>query len=196
MCPAGCHFVIGPAESFTKANVPQMSGADARQEQRVPPLFFSFASLGRWFASALSLALGFGLFHRLLDFSSSLGAGLGALLTLFLLQGFAAEQFDERFVGAVASLPGSTNDAQISAVAIAEARSHVIEQFGNGIACHQIRRSLTAGRKITTLAQGNHLFYLWAHGFGFGQSGLDSLLHNEGRYQVAQQGAAMGGVTA
>src|SRR5215469_504972 len=138
MCSAGCHF-CNWTRGVASPNQTHPKGRSGRApEQRVPPLFLSFASLGRRFASALSLALGFGLFHGLLDFSGSLGAGFGALLTLFLLQGFAAEQFNEGFVGAVASLPGSTNDAQISAVAIAEARSHVIEQFGNGIACHQI----------------------------------------------------------
>src|SRR5215469_13435126 len=80
------------------------------QEAGAPALFFAPAAPGRRIGSALSLPLGFGLFHGLLDFSGSLGTGFGALLTPFFLQGFATEQFDEGFVGAIATLPGSTHD--------------------------------------------------------------------------------------
>lgn len=52
-------------------------------------LLFGFAVLGRW-SSAFRLRLGFGLFHGLLRFGSTLGAGFGALLTLLVQDCLAA----------------------------------------------------------------------------------------------------------
>src|SRR5271170_7895824 len=73
---------------------------------------------------ALSLRFGIGVFHRLAVFLGAFGTDFGPLLPLLVEHLLAAQQFDERLFGAVALSPRRTNDAQISALAIAEPRSH------------------------------------------------------------------------
>ncbi len=58
-----------------------------------------------WFYAAIVLGLRFGVFHGLLGFRGLLGAGFGSLFALFVEHLFAAQQFEERFVGAVAFIP-------------------------------------------------------------------------------------------
>src|SRR3954449_6829087 len=64
-----------------------------------------------------------------------------ALLVQTLL---AAEQFEEGFVRAVALVPAGADNASVSAVAIAEARSDRIEQLYDGFVGHQVGGGQTA----------------------------------------------------
>jgi hypothetical protein len=50
--------------------------------------------------------------------------------------------------------------------------------------------------KIALLAQGNHLFNQRTDSLGLGQRGLDAVFHDDGRGQVAQQGATVTGVAS
>src|SRR5208282_4298218 len=85
-------------------------------------LFLLLGFLFDRFHAAVMLRLRFGVFHGLLGFGGLLGAGLGALLALLVENFFAAEQFEERLVGAVAFVPVGTDDARVSAFAIAKPR--------------------------------------------------------------------------
>src|SRR6185312_16883313 len=70
-------------------------------------LFLGFAFTGGF---GVGLLLGFGFFHRLASLFGLLGAGFGTLLALLVEHLLAAEQFDERLVGAVALLPRRADD--------------------------------------------------------------------------------------
>jgi hypothetical protein len=49
--------------------------------------------------------------------------------------------------------------------------------------------------QVTPLTQGNQLFYVRTGGLGLGNSRLDPVLEENGRYQVPQQRAAVAGVS-
>src|SRR5579863_7666725 len=153
---------------------------------------FAFGACDRVFHSLLL----FGLFHGSLRFLGTFGAGFAALLALFVEQFFAAQEFDERVIGAVAFAPPSADNAQVAAITIAEARSDGVEELVDGGAGHEVSERLTAGGKVSALAEGNHFLDLWAHGFGFGDGGLDSLFEDERSDQIPQQGATVRGVTS
>jgi hypothetical protein len=159
---------------------------------RLLDFVFAFGARSRVFDSLLS----FGFLHSSLGFLGALGAGFAALLTLFVEDLFAAQEFDEGVVGSVAFSPAGTDDAKVAAVAIAEAWSDGVKQFVDGGAGHQVRQGLTASGEISALAEGDHFLDLWAHGFGLGDSGLDPLFKDERSNQVPQQGAAVRGVTS
>src|SRR5579863_9869853 len=153
---------------------------------------FAFGACDRVFHSLLL----FGLFHGSLRFLSTFGAGFAALLALFVEDLFAAQKFDEGVIGAVAFAPSGADNAQVAAITIAEARSDGVKQFVDCGAGHEVSQGLTARGEIPALAEGNHFLDLWAHGFGFGDSGLDSLFEDERSDQIAQQGATVRGVTS
>ena len=67
-----------------------------------------------------TLCRGLGVFHGLLGFGGALLAGFRALLALFFLELFAAEELDENGVGAIAFAPAQLHDAQVAALAVAE----------------------------------------------------------------------------
>src|SRR6516225_7751543 len=120
-------------------------------------LLFLVGALGWLRRCAFGLGLRFGLFHRLLGFGSLLGTGFGALFALLVENLLAAQQFEECLVGAVTLIPGRTDDAGVSAVAVAEARSDGVEQLHDGLAGHQVGSGLTTRGKITALAERDHL---------------------------------------
>src|ERR1700724_2814151 len=103
------------------------------------------------------LGLCFGLFHGLLGFRGLLGAGFGALLALFVEHLLAAQQLDEGLIGAVTFVPAGANNAQISAVAVPEAGTNGVKQLDHGIVGHEVGRSQTACREISSLAERDHL---------------------------------------
>jgi hypothetical protein len=148
---------------------------------------------GNWVFDSL---LGLGFFHGSLGFGSAFGASFAALLTLFVEQFLATEQFDEGVVGAVTLAPSGANDAEVAAVAIAKARTDNIKQFVNRCAGHEVSERLTTGSKISALAEGDHLLDLGTHGFGFRDRGLDSLFDDERSHQIPQQRAAVRSVTS
>src|SRR5208337_4460995 len=88
--------------------------------QSIPDLFFFVFFLHRLYA-AVVLGLGFGVFHGFAGFGGLFGAGFGALFALFVEHLFAAQQFEESFVGAVAFVPAGADHAGVGAVAVAEA---------------------------------------------------------------------------
>src|SRR5207248_5954217 len=85
-------------------------------------LFFVFLVLG-WLNSAILRSLGLSFFHRLLGFRRLLGASFSTFLPLLVKHLFAAEEFEECFVSAVALIPRGPNDARVAAITIAESRS-------------------------------------------------------------------------
>ena len=58
----------------------------------------------------------------------------------------------KRIVGAVAFAESSADDAEVAAVAIAEARADGVEEFVDGCAGHEVRECLATGREVTALA--------------------------------------------
>src|ERR1700689_2801441 len=82
---------------------------------RHPTLLLVFGFFLHRFHAAIVLRLGFGIFHRLLGFGNFLGAGFGALLFFLVENFFAAQQFEERFVGTVALVPAGVDDARVTA---------------------------------------------------------------------------------
>jgi hypothetical protein len=165
---------------------------DRSSTLRLLYLVFAFGAGGRVFDSLLS----FGFFHGSLGFSGAFGAGFATLLALLIEDFFAAQEFDEGVVSAVTLAPSRPDDAQVTAVAIAEAGADGVEEFVDGGAGHQVREGLAAGGEISALAESNHFLDLWAHGFGFGDGGLHSLFEDKRSDQVPQQGAAVRGVTS
>src|SRR5258706_7543671 len=99
-------------------------------------LFLVFFFLDRLDA-AIVLGLRFGLFHRLLGLGDFLGADFGALLAFFVQHFFAAQQFEESFVGAIALIPSGANDARVAPIAVAEARADRVEQLHNRFVGHE-----------------------------------------------------------
>jgi hypothetical protein len=102
---------------------------------------FAFSARSGMFDSLLR----FGFFHGSLGFGGTFGAGLSTLLALFVEDFFAAEEFDESVIGAIAFSPSSADDAEVAAVAIAETRSDGVEKFVDGGASHEVRQGLAAG---------------------------------------------------
>ncbi len=92
-------------------------------------LFLAFGFFLDRLNAAIMLCLRFGIFHRLLGFGVFLGAGFGALLALFVQHFFAAQQFEESFVGAVALIPSGADEARVAAVAVAETRADGVKSF-------------------------------------------------------------------
>src|SRR5271167_3718631 len=173
----------------TRAEQGVRLGADARG------LLFFFVAGGGFFGLAAGpLVLGFCGFHGLASFFRPFGADLGALLALLVQRLLAAEKLDERDFSAIAPAETALNDAHIAAFTVAEAWRDGIEQLGYSIARHQVRRGLPPRRHITTLAEGDHLLHVRAHGLGLGQGGLNALFRDQRGYQVAQQRAPVFGV--
>jgi hypothetical protein len=56
--------------------------------------------------------------------------------------------------------------------------------------------SLAAGVQVTALAQRDQFLYVGTRGLGLGDSGHDTVFQQDGRHQVAQQGAAVAGVAS
>src|SRR5579864_5742708 len=110
-------------------------GAEAHRHTRLFFLVFFFRRLD----TAVVGGLGFGLFHGFLGLSDFLGADFGALL-LFLVENLlAAEKLEEGLVGAIALVPAGADDAGVSTVAVAKARSDRVEKFHDGLVGHEIR---------------------------------------------------------
>src|SRR4029077_19148881 len=149
--------------------------------------FLAFFGLIFVFSLFAGDALRLGFFHGLLGFGRTLGTSFGALLALFFLQLFAAEKLDECFVGAIALLPASADNAQVTAFAIAEARTNSVEELVHGGAGHEVGVCLPARRKVATLAQSDHLLHSRTHGLGLRHRRLDTFFENERRHQIPQQ---------
>src|SRR5437879_5581844 len=160
---------------------------------RAPLLFLFFFLSSLW---TLCLCLRLGLFHRFLGFGNPLGAGFGAFFTLLIKDLFAAQKLDERLFRSIALLPCRAHDAQIPAIAIAKAGRDGVEQLDHGFVGHQVRRGEAASREIATLAQCDHLFDMWAHGFRLRDRGLDPLFHNQRSHQVPQQRPAVRSISS
>src|SRR5690242_18776718 len=115
------------------------------EHKSVMLLFLIVSALG-WCGLALSLSLGFGLFHGFLSLSGLFGAGFGTLFALFVEDLLAAQQFEKSLVGAVAFVPGGADDAGVSAVAIAETGADGVKELHYRFIGHQVRRGETASR--------------------------------------------------
>src|SRR5947207_560261 len=85
-------------------------------------------------------------FHLFLGSFHLLGARFRTLGTLLLNELLAAQQFDERLLPAVTLTEAGAHDAEVSAVAVAEARRDGIKQSLYGFARHKISARLTARR--------------------------------------------------
>src|SRR5207245_11651297 len=114
----------------------------------------------------------FGFFHGLLGFFRLLGTGFGTLLTLFFLQLLAAQQLDESLVGAVTFLPSATDDASVSAVAVAKTRANRVEQLAHRLVRHQVGSRLATHPPVSALTERNQLFEARAEGLRFPNCGL------------------------
>src|SRR5712671_699462 len=66
-----------------------------------------------------------------------LGADFGALLALFVQHLFAAQQFEESFVGAVALIPSGADNARVAAVAVTEARTDGVKELHHSLIRHR-----------------------------------------------------------
>ena len=132
-------------------------------------------------------ALRFCLFHRLTIFFGTLGADLGTLLTFLVEYLFTAQQFDKRFVGAVAFSPCSADNSQITTLTIAKARRDRVKEFGDGFIGHQVGRCLPPSRQVALLAEGNHLLDQRADRFRLDRSRLDPFFHDQRRDHIPEQ---------
>src|SRR5438477_2362062 len=155
-----------------------------------PGLFFFFLF---FFWLRLGFAAGFGGF---LHVFGATGASFGALLALLRLDLFRAQQLDEDFFRAIATLVALADDAQISALAVAKARRDGIEEPRDRLASHEPRASQAARGEIAALAQSDHVLDVRAHGLGLDGGGFNALFHNDRGHQIAQQGTAVTGVAS
>src|SRR5574341_784147 len=138
----------------------------------------------------------FGFFHGLAGLFGLLGTALGLLLALGADDLLRAQQLDEGLLAAIALPPARAHDAQVAALAVAEARRDGVKQLLHRFAGHQVGRRLAARRQVAALAQGDHALHVRAHGLGLGHRGLDAFLQDERGHQVAQQRAPVTGVAA
>src|ERR1700730_205327 len=146
-------------------------------------LVFAFGVIDGMLETLLRL----GFFHGLLGLFGTLGTGRSALFALFLLQLLAAQQLNKRFIGAIAFLPTSADDTQVTAFAVPETRSHGVEKLAHRRLGHQVRPGLATRGKVSALAQRNHFFRQRTQGLGLGHGGFDTLFDNERSHQVPQQ---------
>src|SRR4051794_10503229 len=163
----------------------------ARNRPRSGPLSGFFAAL--FFLAFLFLVGGFEFGFELL---ALFGLDLVALLFLGFELLFGTEEFDECFLAAVALAEAGADDAEIAALAIAVTRSHGIKQPRDSRVGLQEAERLAARVQIALLAEGDHLFDVRANSLGFGHGGLHAVFHEDGRNQVAQQGATVAGVAS
>ena len=77
----------------------------------------------------LNSLLRLGFFHGSLGLFGALGTSHGSLLALFLLELFAAEEFDKCGVGAIALAPAGADYAEVSTFAVSETGSDGVEQL-------------------------------------------------------------------
>jgi len=147
-------------------------------------------------ASGLLAALRLLLSKLLLQLFAALGPGLGALLALLIEKLFSSEQLDESLLCAVAALESSADNAQVAAIAIAVAGRDSVKQPGDCLAGLQEGQSLTARMKVALLTERDEFFDVRARGLGLGDGSLDAVLQDDRRDQVAQQSAAMAGVSS
>src|SRR5437660_296097 len=156
-------------------------------------LFLTFFFLAR-LDTALLLRLRLGLFHRLLGLGDFFGAGFGTLFALFIQHLFAAQQFEEGFVGAVTLVPAGADNARVSAIPVAETRANRVEQLDHRVAGHEVRRRQPPRREVASLAERNHLLDDGLRGLRLRNGRFDPLLHDHRRDQVPQQRAPVRGV--
>jgi len=137
-----------------------------------------------------------GFFQLFFELGALLGLDVCALLALGVDLLFGAQQLDEGLLGAIALLEAGANDAQVTALAVAIARRHGVEQPLHGLVGHEKAESLAARVQIALLAQCDHLFHVRTNSLGLGHGGLHAIFHDYGRDQIAQQGATVAGVAS
>src|SRR3982751_5143956 len=136
--------------------------------------------LGRFFA-AFALAA---LTHRFQLLFTTLGAGGSTL------DEFGAHQLEHRLLRSVALPPAETHDTGVAAVALAEARSELLEQLLHRIRSIEKRSRLAARMQVVLLGETDHFVHQRLRGFRLGNRGDNALFQNHARDQAAQQGVA------
>src|ERR1700756_259920 len=159
-------------------------------------LFVFLAALGGFRGGAFGLSLCLGLFHRLLGLGGFLGASFGALFLLLVENLLAAEQFQKSLFGPVPLVPPGANGARVAAVAVAETGANRVKQLHEGFVGHEVTAGLTARSQVTAFAKRDHLLDQGARSFCLGNGRLDSLFHNHGGDQIAEQRAPVRGVSS
>src|SRR3954465_8413860 len=155
------------------------------------PLSGFFAAL--FFLAFLFLVGGFEFGFELL---ALFGLDLVALLLLGFELLFGAEKFDKRLLAAVSLAEAGANDAQVATLAVAVTRRHGFKQPRNSRIGLQEAERLAARVKIALLAESDHLFDVRANCLGLGHGSFHAVFHEDGRDQVAQQGATVAGVAS
>src|SRR5437660_12672744 len=117
--------------------------------------------------------------HFLAQFFLALGADFSPLDALLVNKLLTTQQLDIDGIGTVSLSPAFMHDAQVTAIAVAETRSHSLKETVHGFTGQKIGTSQATGRKVAALAQRDQLFHVWTHGFGFGWSSLKPLFHDE-----------------
>jgi hypothetical protein len=135
-------------------------------------------------------------FHMLFQLGALFGPYIVALLALFVELLFGAQQFDESLLGPVALLEAGAHDAQIAALAVAVTRRYCFEEPLDGLIGHEKAEGLTARVQIAILTQCDHFFNQRTNSLGLGHGGLHAIFHDDGRDQIAQEGATMAGVSS
>ena len=87
--------------------------------------------------------------------------------------------------------PACANDARVAARTIREARSEIGEKLLGGVRRHQESRSLPSRVQRVAFAERDHAFGDRTSRLGAEQSGLNALLLNQVRDQIAEHCAAM-----
>src|SRR5579863_2714308 len=120
--------------------------------------------------------------------------GLFLLRLLFFFLQLGAEELKDGELRSVSYAPPDPDDTCVPAGAIRETRCKVREELLRGLGGLKKRRSLPPRVKRIALAERDHAFGQRASCFGAPERGVDPLLFDQVRDQIAQHRAPVRGV--
>src|SRR5579871_3302469 len=186
-------YWMRPRQLGTKCKTSASSKTKCAPEDAPFDLKFSANSLrfcAGFFAARILL------FKLLLQLFTLLGASVSTLLSLLVQLMFSTEQLDESHLGSIALASACASDPRVAASARSIARRYNSKETVNRLRRHQVSSSLTASMHITTLAQRDHLLDNRTSSLALRDRGLDPVHHDDGGYEVAEDGPAMARVTS
>jgi hypothetical protein len=138
--------------------------------------------------SNLLLAHSCFLFLRVL-FGSFFRAFPSWFLVFFLQLG--TDELEDREFGPIAKPPANANDSRIAAGTLGETRSEIGKELLRCTHRHKESSSLPARVKRISFAERDHSFGNWLRSFGAQQRGLNALLLDQIRDEIAEHSATM-----
>ena len=151
-------------------------------------IFISLLSLGSLFGHG-SLGDGSGLGFLGAATAGALGSLLGGVLEHVLV---VVDELDDGHLGVVTVTDAGLQDAGVTTGALGDLLRHFAEELVDGLFAVEVAEDDTAVVGGVLFGAADERLDIHAEGLGFGNSGLDTLVHNQRSGHVGKHSDAMG----